>query len=242
MLVLVDMEKQSVYIYTETGMKIFNVNNIDAIYNCIGNNYVYYVTSATEVSKNDIANMLSESTINNKEEELFLDNNPQSIQNIQCYGDDKYLKSNVKNTLVIPNEHANTIEDQEKPLMTFYNDHYCLPYDEEIVMKHNLVRNMIDKGVLSVINRQEYNYHMAECNKIMESKANNQKAMEDEKYGSIIVDGPVDDMIGGTSGWGVSDLNSLVTDGKSGGSDNETSQFTEVSDELNSLVRGLGIK
>lgn len=244
MLVLVDLEKKSVYIYTDQGIKIFNVNDITSIYQCIGNKTVYYVTSATEASAQDVATMLQNLSGNaGVSDDLFLDSNPQTFGQQNNFGNNKYLRSTIKNTLVVPNEFAQTAEEQEKPLMTFYNDHYCLPYDDEIVQKHTLLKKMIEKGIIEVIDEQSYVEHMQESNKIMEDKAGKMKDLEDKKYGNILVDGPVDEIASGGMGWGTQNLSDLVPDenSASGGSP-ENFQFTEVSDELNSLVKGLGIK
>ena len=196
MLVIIRAETNEILIYGDKGCVTLPISEKAQIMNAIGSKMVYYVTSAKEA---DVADIMA---LTDNMQGIATSPVPQNAMPSQPYmSDKKFLKSNVKGIMTVPNEDAKTPEDAKKALMIFESEYDCYPYNEEVVKKSSVLKAMISSGKVSIINEQQYKVFIAQHQSVMSAKAAKQKAAEDAMLSNILVNEPVGQFITGGAGY-----------------------------------------
>ena len=195
MLVLIDQEIGKIIVYTDSGKKEISFSDKESIIDIAGANTLYYVTSAVEADAYDIVSIVEQLSGNYIQP-------VQQPQQEQLASGPKYFRSTVKGILVIPNPDAKTEDELKKPLLRFENDLECLHYDEELVKKSAMLKHLIQKGLIKVVDSDQ----MQKCQKVhqknLATKAAKAKANEDKQLGSILVNKSVNEFFSDSGEFG----------------------------------------
>ncbi len=180
MIVLLNIEQQSLELYNEDGINKIFFSNIEEIYNYISpDQKVYYVTNATETNLEEIIKLVDSIT---------------GRQTTIINSNIKYLQSVSKGPLNISDPNAKA--DEDDVILRFINCYDLKIYDnnmEEKIKKYPILQNVIRSGKIKIINEIEKNKLLTQKRK--ENQKNKKKeGIKEKKEKSLIIDKPVADI------------------------------------------------
>lgn len=147
MVIFLDIQRQIVKIYSETGIRTLEFDNIDMLGDIVGRNKILYVTNAISVSAADII-----STVNSIKSQIH--------KTRVNSGEIMYIRNGTFGALTIPdvyNKSTRTKEDlvfrsstDAKLLKDFYRD-----YGKDVFETSPVMRNLLKKGNLQIVTEGE---------------------------------------------------------------------------------------
>lgn len=174
MIVFLKIDEQIIEIYTDSGKKIFNFEDVNKLYEYVDNEKVYYITNATETDVKSIVSLIESVGVKVKPvNPIFLSNK-------------KYIHSISNGTIIISED------------IKFNGKYDIKDYDEEMIKNVDefpLLKTLIEKNKIEIIGESKKYQILKDFKEEMNKKKEKQKKV-DEKIDSIILKKSVADYDG----------------------------------------------